>query len=51
MDGGSSTALAEEEEQILKCLGAAVLMRWNTVPTKLQRTGNFGDFQPADRSL
>jgi hypothetical protein len=30
------TALAEEE-QILKCLGAAVLMRWNTVPTKLQR--------------
>jgi hypothetical protein len=34
----SCTALAEEEEeQILKCLGAAVLMRWNTVPTKLQR--------------
>src|SRR6266513_757751 len=31
------TALAEEEAQILKCLGAAVLMRWNTVPTKLQR--------------
>ena len=31
------TALAEEEDQILKCLGAAVLMRWNTVPTKLQR--------------
>ncbi len=31
------TALADEEEQILKCLGAAVLMRWNTVPTKLQR--------------
>jgi hypothetical protein len=31
------TAIAEEEAQILKCLGAAVLMRWNTVPTKLQR--------------
>jgi hypothetical protein len=30
-------ALAEEEEQILKCLGAAVLIRWNTIPTKLQR--------------
>jgi len=30
-------ALAEEEKQILKCLGAAVLMRWNTIPTKLQR--------------
>ena len=28
-------ALAEEEKQILKCLGAAVLMRWNTIPTKL----------------
>src|SRR5207302_9051300 len=33
----NGTALAEEEAQILKCLGAAVLMRWNTVPTKVQR--------------
>jgi hypothetical protein len=31
------TALAEEDEEILKCLGAAVIMRWNAVPTKLQR--------------
>jgi hypothetical protein len=31
------TELVEEEEKILRCLGAAVLMRWNTVPTKLQR--------------
>jgi hypothetical protein len=31
------TTLAEDEEQILKCLGAAVIMRWNAVPTKLQR--------------
>ena len=31
------TVLAEEEERILKCLGAALLMRWNTVPAKLQR--------------
>ena len=43
-------ALAEEEEQILKCLGAAVLMRWNTVPTKLQRelfdcASSMGDLQ------
>jgi hypothetical protein len=43
-------ALAEEEEQILKCLGAAVLMRWNTVPTKLQRelfdcASSIGDLQ------
>jgi hypothetical protein len=29
--------VAEEEEEILKCLGAAVIMRWNTLPTKLQR--------------
>jgi hypothetical protein len=46
------TALAEEEEQILKCLGAAVLMRWNTIPTKLQRelfdcASTIGDLQPA----
>jgi hypothetical protein len=44
------TALVEEEEQILKCLGAAVLLRWNTVPTKLQRelfdcAGTIGDLQ------
>jgi hypothetical protein len=28
---------AEEEDKILKCLGAAVIMRWSTLPTKLQR--------------
>jgi hypothetical protein len=44
------TALVEEEEQILKCLGAAVLMRRNTVPTKLQRelfdcASSIGDLQ------
>jgi hypothetical protein len=43
-------ALANEEDQILKCLGAAVLMRWNTVPTKLQRelfdcASSIGDLQ------
>ena len=26
-----------EEDRILRCLGAAVIMRWNTIPTKLQR--------------
>jgi hypothetical protein len=45
-------ALAEEDEQILKCLGAAVIMRWNTVPTKLQRelfdcASTMGDLQQA----
>jgi hypothetical protein len=44
------SALADEEEQILKYLGAAVLMRWNTVPTKLQRelfdcASTIGDLQ------
>ena len=27
----------DEEDQILRCLGAAVITRWNTIPTKLQR--------------
>ncbi len=40
--------VAEVEEHILRCLGAAVIMRWNTIPTKLQRelfdtAGSLGD--------
>jgi hypothetical protein len=43
----SQTAVAIEE-QILRCLGAAVFMHWNTIPTKLQRelfdtAGSMGD--------
>ena len=30
--------VAENEERILRCLGAAVIMQWNTIPTKLQRS-------------
>lgn len=30
-------AIAKTEEHILRCLGAAVIMQWNTIPTKLQR--------------
>jgi hypothetical protein len=30
-------ALAEEEERVLRCLGAALVMQWNTLPTKLRR--------------
>jgi hypothetical protein len=26
-----------ERENILRCLGAAVILNWNTIPTKLQR--------------
>jgi len=29
--------LAAEEEHVLRCLGAAVMMQWNTLPAKLQR--------------
>jgi hypothetical protein len=31
------TRLAVDEERIMRCLGAALIMRWNTVPQKLQR--------------
>ena len=30
-------ALAAEEEHVLRCLGAAVIMHWNILPTPLQR--------------
>jgi hypothetical protein len=30
-------ALAAEEERVLRCLGAAVIMQWNSLPTTLQR--------------
>jgi len=29
--------LAAEEEHVLRCLGASVIMQWNSIPTKLQR--------------
>jgi hypothetical protein len=32
-----STALAKEEDQILRCLGAALILQWNTLPQKLRR--------------
>jgi len=33
----ADAAIAQSEERILRCLGAAVIMQWNTLPTKLQR--------------
>lgn len=33
----SPGALAEEEEHVLRCLGAALIMQWNTIPSNLQR--------------
>ena len=51
-DSDNRTALVEEEEQILKCLGAALIMHWNTVQGKLQRelfdcASGIGDQQQA----
>ena len=31
------TSLAKEEEHILQCLGAAVIMQWDDLPTDIQR--------------
>jgi hypothetical protein len=36
-DAPSTLSLTEEEGHILRCLGASVIMQWNTLPTKLQR--------------
>lgn len=39
--GGSRSVpepvLTKDEERILKCLGAAVIMQWNELPTGIQR--------------
>jgi hypothetical protein len=42
-------ALAVEEECVLRCLGATLIMQWNTLPTTLQRevfdtAGSMGKF-------
>jgi hypothetical protein len=36
-DRSVGATLADEEELILRCLGAAPIMQWNTLPAKLQR--------------
>jgi hypothetical protein len=36
-DSACDDALAAEEEHVLRCLGAALIMQWNTLPRKLQR--------------
>jgi hypothetical protein len=47
-DSTPTFTFADEEDGVLRCLGAAVIMRWNTIPTKLQRelfdnTSSVGD--------
>lgn len=44
----NSAPVAEIEERVLRCLGAAVIMQWSTIPKKLQRelfdtAGSLGD--------
>jgi hypothetical protein len=36
-DAPAGESLAEQEEHLLRCLGAALIMQWNTLPRKLQR--------------
>jgi hypothetical protein len=35
--GAGAATLAADEERVLRCLGAALIMQWNTLPTKLRR--------------
>jgi hypothetical protein len=43
-DGGAAaspdpdTSLRKHEERILRCLGAAVMMQWNDLPSEIQRS-------------
>ena len=36
-DGPDRSTLAAQERHVLICLGAALVMQWNTVPAKLRR--------------
>src|SRR5712671_6982572 len=36
-DWEKRAALIQEEEHILQCLGAALITRWNNLPTEVQR--------------
>jgi hypothetical protein len=49
-------ALVAEEEQILCCLGAAVIMQWNNIPKTIQRelfdsAGSMGDLLSTGKPL
>jgi hypothetical protein len=37
IDRPDSAALAKEEEHVLRCLGAALILQWTTLPKKLRR--------------
>jgi hypothetical protein len=51
--GTNEATLAAEEDHILRCLGAALIMQWNTLPTELQKTlfdnaGSMGELSDND---
>lgn len=37
LERSNDITLPDEEEHILRCLGAALILKWNALPTKLQR--------------
>jgi hypothetical protein len=37
LERSNGITLADEEEHVLRCLGAALILQWNTLPAKLQR--------------
>lgn len=52
-DQNKRPVLIDEDEHVLRCLGAAVMMRWSTLPAKLQRelfdhAGALDDFDRDD---
>jgi hypothetical protein len=57
-DRARGAGLAAEEEHVLRCLGAALIMQWNALPTSLQReifdtagtVGNWTQRRSAGRS-
>jgi hypothetical protein len=36
-DGPTRVPLAGDDDTVLRCMGAALIMRWNTLPAKLQK--------------
>jgi hypothetical protein len=36
-DGPTRVPLAGDDDTVLRCIGAALIMRWNTLPAKLQK--------------
>jgi hypothetical protein len=50
-DWEKRAALIHEEDRILHCLGAAVIMRWNNLPTEVRRELSRALLRSASRSI